>query len=140
MILYISNSQIVRHNFCVSILFILHDSFDNQGSEINILNRHFFKFRHTYCLLRKLSSYYIFNKLSAIYITTTEHFNFITTKRQNISDVKYWEQELRVLFQWYQCLITTHRQLFTAYKKNANRNFLTIVTRKEMAWIQVPFS
>ena len=87
--IYILNSQIVCLIF-VSLLFILHNSFDDQGSKINISNRHFFTFQQIYCLLRKLSSHYIFSKFTATYtITMTKHVNFITAKRQNISAVKY---------------------------------------------------
>ena len=47
--------QILHHNLCFN-LFLLHNSFDNQGNEI-IFSRFFSSFHvSTYCLLRKLSS------------------------------------------------------------------------------------
>ena len=57
-------SQIVYHNPCFN-LFILHnDSFDNLVSEM--IKNDFF-YISTYCLLRKLFSYYTFNKFTTCY-------------------------------------------------------------------------
>ena len=52
-----NDSQIVHHNPCFN-LFILHNnSFDNQGSEINKINKNDTFYVSTYCLLQKLSSW-----------------------------------------------------------------------------------
>ena len=56
---YINIIEIVYHNPCLH-LFILHNSFDNQG-----------RYLLTYCLLVKLSSYYTFRKFIRLRLQLT---------------------------------------------------------------------
>ena len=55
--IYIYDSEIVHHNPCFNLLILHKNSFDNQWSEIN---KNDIFYVSTYCLLQKLSSYYIY--------------------------------------------------------------------------------
>ena len=77
-------------------LFMLHNSFDNQGDEINKTT---FFYVWTYCLLRKPSSYYTFNKFTSYYhnscIRLCLHFTLyilmINENSQCCNKCKYFE-------------------------------------------------